>query len=76
MTKLKDAKAKDPKQALADLAKLAAKNYNMPVPEVARVFMKYNVVEKGKKGMDAALDELGRLRAKVTMEMLTKAGLL
>lgn len=66
----------DPKEALAKLAKLTAKDYNLPVPEVSRIFMKYDVVGKGKKAMDLALDECSRLRAKLTVEALVKAGLL
>lgn len=70
-------KPMDPKDALARLAKLTAKDYNLPVAEVSRIFMKYHVVqpgppEKRKKAMDDALHECGALRYKLTMGALEK----
>jgi hypothetical protein len=68
-------KPKDPKEELAKLAKLTAKDYNLPVAEVARIFMKYDIAQKGpkvEKAVSDALAECAQLRYKLTMGALKK----
>jgi hypothetical protein len=59
---------------------LTAKDYNLPVAEVSRIFMKFQVVtgtsEERKKAMDKALTELGALRSKLTLGALQKSHLI
>jgi len=57
------------KEALAKLAKLTAKDYNLPVDRVAQIFMKYKVDDKG---IDAALAECNQLRFTLTKAALKK----
>lgn len=80
MTKPKAPKApKAQKDALTKLASSTAKDYNLPVPEVSRIFMRFDVVQggpKGKAAMNEALAECGALRARLTMAALLKSGLL
>lgn len=57
------------KEALAKLAKLTAKDYNLPVDRVAQIFMKHKVDEKG---IDAALAECAQLRFTLTKAALKK----
>jgi hypothetical protein len=57
------------KEALAKLAKLTAKDYNLPVDRVAQIFMKHKIDEKG---IDAALAECAQLRFTLTKSALKK----
>jgi hypothetical protein len=59
----------DPKEAVAKLAKATAKDYNLPVPNVAQIFMKHKIDEKG---ISDALKECGELRFKLTKAALKK----
>jgi hypothetical protein len=66
-------KPKDPKEAVAKLAKETAKYYKLPVPRVAQIFMKYPV---DKKGVEKAIAEVQELYRAEVMKALAKAGLI
>ena len=57
------------KEAFAKLAKLTAKDFNLPIDKVAQIYMKHPVSEKGH---EAAMKEVGEYRAKLTIEVLKK----
>jgi hypothetical protein len=65
-------KPKDPKEAVAKLAKETAKYYKLPVPRVAQIFMKYPV---NKEGVEKAIAEIEKLYRAEVVKALSKAGL-